>query len=118
MNPACKIAEYKHRTTRTSKWNGIIFRAKADTGASTHYIKPEDKGCLMNVHEDSGPTITCPNLQILRSKEAGYLPISAEVTAAGRKARIVPELRSLSLILVGQLADNGYKAHIDKKLKL
>ena len=95
----------------------IACIAKADTGASTHYWRPQDRRCLMDIHKETGPRITLPDGSALRSTEVGYLPISTHISAKGRKARIVPQLQSSSLISVGQLADDGCETHInDRKL--
>ena len=77
--------------------------AKADTGASTHYWRPQDKKFLMDIHNKTGPLITLPYGSALNATEVGYLPISKQISPKGRKTQIVLQLQSSSLISVEAL---------------
>ena len=46
-----------------------IAIAKADSGASYHYFRPEDTGCLEKEHVEIGPPVTLPDGEAHHQKE-------------------------------------------------
>ena len=86
--------------------------AKADSGASNHYVRGKDKKCLKDVRKDSGPPVTLPLGNKVTSNEAGHLPIE-DLPPHATKARVIDDLQSASLVSLGQLTDGGCKVHLD-----
>ena len=84
-----------------------IVIAKADSGASRHYIRDDDKSILNFRKKDLGPTVLLPNNDSMTSTESGILPLSGHLNAAAKKAHIFSDLHSASLISLGQLCDDN-----------
>ena len=81
--------------------------AKGDSAASKHYVRPQDKPILKNIINKQGPPVGLPNATTLPSTQSGLLPLSGKLTRPARTARVLPGLKSATLILLGQLADDG-----------
>ena len=82
-------------------------------------MKKEDQTCLEKIRMERGPAVVLPDGSKITSTKVGLLPISDSISEKGRKARIVPGLKSASLISLGQLADDGCDVRInDKRLKV
>ena len=89
--------------------------AKADSGASKHYIREEDKNILCDIKNDPhGPTVQLPNDATITSTESGFLPLTSDLSTTAKKAHILPELHSASLISLGQLCDDNCKIFLTK----
>ena len=54
-----------------------------------------------------------PNSTVINDTKVGYLPLSNLLSTAAKKARILKDLTSASLISIGQLADDGCTTTID-----
>ena len=89
--------------------------AKGDSGATSHFIKEEDAKCLHNIKQTRGPVITLPDASTLQATKSGILPTSSLLTDKGKRATIVPGLKTSSLIALPQLCDDGCKVILDKK---
>ena len=50
--------------------------AKADSGASKYYFRPQDINVLKNIIDKDGPTVSLPDNTILHATKAGTLPIT------------------------------------------
>jgi hypothetical protein len=89
--------------------------AKADTGATAHYFKPSDAAILDKLHDtDTGPNVRLPNNTIIKATQAGYLR-NTTLPATATKTHIFPELKSASLVSIGQLCDVGCEAVFRKQ---
>ena len=73
-----------------------------DSGASGTYIRKEGAHCLHNLHPTKGPTVILPDHTKIHSNSTGVLPIHT-LSPTGAKAHVFNELRSASLLSVGQL---------------
>jgi hypothetical protein len=84
--------------------------AKADTGATAHYFKPEDSNVLDNLKfTDQGPQVRLPNNAIIKADQVGNLPhMNPPLTAT--ETHMFKDLKSASLISIGQLCDVGCQA--------
>ena len=91
-----------------------VIVAKADSGASQHYFREKDSVCLNNIIAESGPTITLPDGGSLESKEVGNLPIEG-LSKKTKKIRILPDLKSASLISLGQHCDDNCTVVLTQK---
>ena len=96
------------------KINKECVYAKGDSAASDHYFREEDEGCLQNVTKVSGNAITIPDGSTIQATKKGYLPLSTELSEKTREAKILPALKSASLISIGKLCDNGCKVQFEK----
>jgi hypothetical protein len=86
----------------------------ADTGASSHYIRPADP------HTKTGASrpailVGLPNGDILQSTQAACQLNLSQLPEQAREAHIIPGLTHSSLISIGKLCDSGCKATFDAK---
>ena len=91
-----------------------VCYAKGDSAASNHYIREEDSEVCQNIIEENGPPVGLPNAATITSTKAAHLPISQNLPSHAQKARILPHLKSASLISLGQLADGGCMSILTK----
>ena len=92
--------------------------AKGDSGASSHFWRPQDEHVLTDIATEEGPPIKLPNATTINDNKIGHLPIP-ELSKKATKTRILSELKSASLVSIPQLTDDGCTAEIDdKKLKV
>ena len=89
--------------------------AKGDSAATAHYIRSQDADVLENKTNIKGPTIKQPDNTDLASEGSGTIPLSKHLSAEAQTAMIIPNLKSASLISIGQLCDDGCTAVLDKK---
>ena len=89
--------------------------AKGDSGASDNYIREEDKHCLSDVIEAISPPVSLPDKTPLHGTEKGVLPFQPGLTHQACSAKVLPGLKSSSLISVGKLCDDGCKVLFDKQ---
>ena len=94
--------------------NRIVI-AKGDSGATHHYIRPQDEDCLKNRKPNTTIKVTLPNAQAISSTTQGDLSLHKSISKQGRNAIILPQLQSSSLISLGQLCDDDCQVHLDKK---
>ena len=92
--------------------------AKADSAASDHYFRNEDRHFLGNVNSVTSRPIVLPNQTIITATSKGIIPISTELSPDGRTAKILPELKTALLISVGKLCDDGCKVMFDEKMMI
>ena len=90
-----------------------IVVAKADSGATNHYIRDCDAAILKNIRIFKGPTVQLPNDETLQSKAQGELSIPT-ISQVGRNSHILPGLTSSSLLSMGQLCDDGCEIKLTK----
>ena len=81
---------------------------KGDSAASGHYIRQQDAACLNSIHPYQGPSVTLPDADTINPTHQGDLPLKG-LSPPGRKGTILPDLKSASLISLGQLCDDGCK---------
>ena len=85
---------------------------KADSGASSTYIRPAHQHHLRDVHQlQRGPTATLPDNTKVRASSRGLLPLHKSLQTS---ALIYPGLTNESLLSIGQLCDQGCVAIFDK----
>ena len=80
--------------------------AKADSGASNHYWRPQDTHCLTNLRQYSGPSVILPDADTLSPSQQGTIDISPGLSSLAQTATVLPNLRSSSLISLGQICDS------------
>ena len=60
--------------------------------------------------------VILPDASSLQSSNQGKLNVSNKLLFEVKKAIILPNLKSYSLILLGRLCNNSYKVNLDKKV--
>ena len=88
--------------------------AKGDSAASSHYWREEDKHVLSQVEDILGPAVLLPNKQTINVTSQGMLPFSDDLTNNAKNAMILPQLKSASLISIGQLCDDDCEVHMNR----
>ena len=97
---------------------GVTFSsvvAKADSGASCHYFRPQDAPILRQVqHIQTSPTVQLPDDTTITGNKKGLLPLSSSLSNCAKTAHIFPHLKSASLVSLGQLCDNDCVVILNK----
>ena len=94
-------------TTRHSLPTPLIT-AKADSGASKHYFRTRDQFALRAIKNlpNGGPIVHLPNNMTMQAERVGHLPFT-QLSDQATKTHIFDDLKSSSLISLGQLCDDG-----------
>ena len=87
--------------------------AKADSGASKHYIRDRDKAVLTNIISTAGPKILLPDKSVLQATSKGMLPLPT-LSKESCVAHVIPGLKSSSLLSMGQLCDDNCEIQLRK----
>ena len=103
------INHLNHSSVHT---NTII--AKADSGASRHFVRKEDEHILKNLINCSGPSVTLPDMTTISSTKSGNLSI-AGLSSKATTAHVLPHLKSASLLSMGQLCDDDCNVILNKE---
>ena len=109
-----KILSAAHPPLNPTSSTNIVI-AKGDSGASSHYLRSKDKSILSHIIKEQGPPVTFPNNVLSTANQSGQLPFSNKLSASAKKAMILPELQSSSLVSLGQLCDDNCTVVLDKK---
>ena len=106
---------YLKSSVVSSKHNDTNYvYAKGDSAASDHYFREEDTDCLENIIETIGKSITLPDGSQIQANRKGLLLTSTSLSTQTREAKILPNLKSASLISIGKLCDDGCKVNFDE----
>ena len=90
--------------------------AKADSGASGHYFREQDKSALEKIQQPSPATIVqLPDNTTMSSSHDAELPIFV-LSKHAKKVRIFPNLASSSLLSIGQLCNDNCIAIFHKDI--
>jgi len=80
---------------------------KADSGASSTYIRRNDQDILRNIRPTTtGPTVSLPDNRQIKCTAIGNLPITT-MSSRATQSYIMPDLHSSSLLSIGQLCDEN-----------
>jgi hypothetical protein len=82
----------------------------ADTGASSHYIRPGDPHTTNTGNTKPTITVGLPNGDMLQSTTAACQLSLPQLPITARKAHILPGLAHSSLVSIGKLCDAGCEA--------
>lgn len=88
---------------------------KGDSAVTKNYWRPEDKHILYDCRPIDGQPVTIPDGSTISPTEEGDIPISPLLSPTATKAAVMLQLKSSSLISLGQLADDDCKIFLDKK---
>ena len=89
--------------------------AKADSGATSHYIRMMDAACLKNTKSYKGPAVLLPDAGSIRPSKMGQLSLSSKLSKQAQTATALPMLKSSSLISLRQLCDDDCIVLLNKK---
>ena len=95
--------------------NRTYIIAKGDSAAIHNYWRQEDSVCLARSRNASTKSVLLPNAQSIKSTTEGILPLDTSLSKIARKTMVLPQLKSSSLISLGQLCDDYCKLDLDKK---
>ena len=79
--------------------------AKADSGASQHYIPLNYKDALIGPRATSGPTVHLADDTTIQATAVGTLPLDTQLSPQAREAHVFKELTQ-PLLSLGQLCDD------------
>ena len=99
----------------TSSVVSPFIMAKGDSAASSHYWRKEDEICLNDVKKFAGPSVLLPNKETITATQRGQLSLSPELSSQAQTAMILPQLKSASLISIGQLCDDDCDVLLNKQ---
>ena len=88
---------------------------KCDSAASDHYVRPKDAHCLTNITEIPSRPIILPDRSTISATHQGQLPLHPSITTHGRTAKILPLLKSSSLISIGKLCNDNCDVTFNKQ---
>ena len=91
-----------------------IIIAKGDSAASKHYLKEKDSSVLSNIRPYSGTPVTLPDTDEIAPSNKGFLPLSNKLSQEAQTATTLPQLRSSSLISLGQICDSACTIFLNK----
>ena len=91
-----------------------MITLKADSGATSHYIRPEEASILTNVKNVNGPNVYQPDQTTLKITKQGTLNLSPEFGIEAQEANILPGLSNASLLSIGKLCNDGCTAVFTK----
>ena len=89
--------------------------AKGDSGATSHYFQLQDAEVLTNVTNTSGSPVRQPDDINLSPTGIGVVPLSKKLSQLAKTAMILLNLKSSSLLSMGQLCNDGCKVILAKQ---
>ena len=92
-----------------------IVNAKGDSGASRHYIRPEDTPILQNLQPYKGTLVRLPDNSTISPSHTDLLPLLNKLPLTAKQGTVLPALKNSSLISIVQLCDGGCRVLLDKK---
>ena len=72
-----------------------------------HDWRPQDTHCLKNLRKYSGPSVILRDADTLSPSQQGTIEISPDLSSLAQTATVLPNLRSSSLISLGQICDSN-----------
>ena len=89
--------------------------AKPDTGASNHYFAASDALVLTKLSPNPhGPSVTLPDMSTIYAEQQGFLPLPS-LSKEAKRTQVFSAITNASLILIGQLRNDGCEAKFAKK---
>ena len=106
MNTPVASAYLNNNTSYDKSNNNVSM--KLDSGATKHFFRRDHLRFLTNITRlSSGPTATLPNGQVVTATHEGIIKMNNNLSQAALKVLVFPHLTNESLILIGQLCDDG-----------
>ena len=115
--------KYKYSISKQLECNylstsGIVspILAKLDSGATSHYILINDEACLKNTRYYTGPVVLLPDAGSIQPSKISQLSLLSKVSKEAQTATALSELKSASLISLGQLCDDNCIVLLEKEI--
>ena len=80
--------------------------AKLDSGASKHYVRPNDIKCLKDIIPVQSSLVGLPNNKFSEINRIGTLTLNPDLSHAAQTGHILNDLKSSTLLSAGQLCDD------------
>ena len=103
-----------YNISKVPSTQNISITIKADSGTTKYYFRKEDIDCLSDIHPTNGPAVYLPNMNTIPVTHKGTLPIK-HLFQEATKVSILPQLKSTSLLSLGQLCDDDCDIILQKK---
>ena len=71
--------------------------------------------CLTDIKQYSGPSVILPDAKVLAQSQQGTIPISNQLSKTAQQATVLQNLKSSSLISLGQICDDQCTIVLDNK---
>ena len=86
-----------------------FIKAKADSGASNHYWRPQDVDALSNIESTTtGPKVKLPNNKIIQANQTRIINLPTNKLSTKEVTdHVIPNLQNALLISLDQFADNN-----------
>ena len=118
MYPVAPLHKIKHFSSNYVAVNtppSTVFKLKADSGATCHYLKNEHSSFLQNLTKlSNGPHATLRNNSTIQATHSGFLPLSDILSPQAKTSFIFPGLSNKSLFSVGQFCNDNCLAIFTK----
>ena len=88
---------------------------KGDSAASSHCLRKADKQCIKSITRFNRSSILLLNNLIITTNKKGLLPLSSNLLPNAQTVMILPNLKSASLISIGQLCDDNCNVILNKR---
>ena len=89
--------------------------AKLDSGASKHYVRPEDSACLKDIIHVPPSFVGLPDKKVTEINKQGSLALHPALTNSAQTGHILNDLKSATLLSAGQLCDDDCTVILNKK---
>ena len=76
-------------------------------------MKESDQHVLTNISSSPGPTVYLPDNNTMTSMKAGDFPFPSILSSSAKKAHVFRDLKSASLVSLGQLCDDNCNIILD-----
>ena len=93
----------------------FFVTAKLDSGASKHYIRPEDSKCLTNITNVPATFVGFPDKKVIEITKQGDLTLSKALGHEAQTGHILNDLKSATLLSAGQFCDDNCTVILNKK---
>ena len=86
-----------------------FINAKANSGASNHYWRPQDVNALSNIKSTTtGPKVKIPKNKIIQANKTGIINLpTTKLSTKVATAHVLPNLQNALLISLGKFADDN-----------
>ena len=83
-----------------------IVTAKLDSGASKHYVRPQDKQCLSDIITVPPSLVGLPDKTFSEITQQGKMNLDPALSPTAQTGHVLNNLKSATLLSAGQLCDD------------
>ena len=81
----------------------------------TIFGEKKDADALHDILNEYGPPVKLLNSTTINDNKVGSIPLSKHLSLPAQKTRTLSDLKSSSLISLGQLTDDGFTTKVKKR---